>query len=329
MGLQLRLTRAAGIDPAILDLPAERLHEAFSGPTLIDLSKPDQQPLFVAVLLHGNEISGWDAVRFQLKEQSVAALPSMYLFIGNIEAAKFNRRHLNGQLDFNRVWSGENFDKTNWAQEVMEEIIPKRPWFMLDIHNTTAPNPHHSVISDTRDKTLSAAREFSDIAVYAHQPHGFLSRRCSEFTTSITIEVGMPTDDTSTQRAQSFLKRVVTQGSFPSRDSTDLRIFRSKIRVVLEDAAKMNEQQVPRFASSLRSLNFERVARGTKFATLKPSSGRLIAFDEEMNDVTDTYLDINGDAISLRNDVVMSMYTEDPRIALQDCVCYFLEPWST
>ena len=46
-----------------------------------------------------------------------------------------------------------------------------------------------------------------------------------------------------------------------------------------------------------------------------------------MHDVTNEFLEYKGDEVLLARDVIMSMYTEDPRIALQDCVCYFLEPW--
>src|SRR5690625_7341563 len=50
----------------LLALPAERLHEKLDGPKLFHLPGRVKQPLVVSVLQHGNEISGWDAVRHLL-----------------------------------------------------------------------------------------------------------------------------------------------------------------------------------------------------------------------------------------------------------------------
>ncbi len=316
------------LDPTILDLPATELLTVLDGPTLFDLVQPGQAPMFVSVLLHGNEISGWDAVRSILKEQQHNGQgTSMLLLIGNVLAASQGVRALDGQTDFNRIWEEENGKKFQWAEEVIERVSSRKPWFALDIHNNTCPNPHHAVITDMNPSTLSAARKFSKTAIFAMQPLSILSRRCSQFCTAITLEVGVPSDPTSSDRARAFLKYLVDLGAVPATHSDDLEIYTNKIRVVIENAQELDESQVPSFTPSLSDWNFKTLDKGTEIAQLKSGGGRLLAQDERLNDVTPSYLEYKNDSVCLSSDVIMSMYTDNPRIALQDCVCYFLEPW--
>ncbi|MCY4143954.1 MAG: succinylglutamate desuccinylase/aspartoacylase family protein [Gammaproteobacteria bacterium] len=324
----MKLRKETSLDPEILDFHASDLSSVFEGPTLFDLRNPNVPPVFVSVLLHGNEISGWDALRSLLKEQLQAGeSASMYILIGNVQAASQNVRALDEQPDFNRIWQGNHPTESDWTQDVIAEVASGEPWFALDIHNNTCPNPHHSVITDMDPATLSVAREFSDIAIFAAQPPGVLSRRCSQFCTAITIEVGTPWELESAARAKAFLSSLIKRGSLPTTSGEDLRIYRNNIRVVIEKAHEKKDWQVPNFTPDLNQWNFTTLEKGTSIAQLKPGGGRLVAHDDHMHDVTNEFLEYKGDEVLLARDVIMSMYTEDPRIALQDCVCYFLEPW--
>lgn len=328
MGLHMTLRVENSLDPKILDLPATELHTVLDGPTLFDLTLPDQSPMFVSVLLHGNEISGWDAVRAMLKDQvHNGQSASLLLLVGNVLAASKGVRALDDQADFNRIWEEENGKKVDWAEDVIAKVSSRKPWFALDIHNNTCPNPHHAVITDMNPSTLSAARKFSKTAIFAMQPLSILSRRCSQFCTSITLEVGVPSDPKSEDRARTFLRYLTDLGGVPATHSDDLEIYTNKIRVVVENADELDEWQVPDFTPSLSDWNFKTLDKGTRIAQLKSGGGRLLAQDERFNDVTNSYLEYKDDSVCLSSDVIMSMYTDNPRIALQDCVCYFLEPW--
>ena len=101
------LTQYEALPPGLLDLPAARLGEVLPGPTLIHLPGRRTPPLFVSVLLHGNEDTGWLAAQSVLKKFATAELPrALTLFIGNVEAARTGLRRLDGQPDYNRVWAG-------------------------------------------------------------------------------------------------------------------------------------------------------------------------------------------------------------------------------
>ncbi len=94
--------------PGLLERPASALHHALDGPTLIHLEGKNPQPLFVSVLQHGNEVTGWEAIRRLLKSHyEFDQLPrSLSVLIGNTRAAKHRLRRLDDQLDYNRCWPG-------------------------------------------------------------------------------------------------------------------------------------------------------------------------------------------------------------------------------
>src|SRR4030065_1286268 len=103
----MMLTQYEALPPGLLDLPAFRLGEALPGPTLIHLPGRRTPPLFVSVLLHGNEDTGGLAAQSVLKKFATAELPrALTLFIGNVEAARTGLRRLGGQPGYNRGGAG-------------------------------------------------------------------------------------------------------------------------------------------------------------------------------------------------------------------------------
>lgn len=331
MGFELKFLLEKEIDPSILQTNADALIDRFSGPTLFDLGDSNTPPLFVSVLLHGNETSGWDAIRSYLLNRinRNQAIPSLVLLVGNVHAAARGLRSLEDQVDFNRIWDGGESEETLWANEVFNYVKRKRPRFALDLHNFSGPNPHHSVITDGRSETLNAASAFSPLAIYAHLPKGILTKKFSEICTSLTFELGMPEDPDSAVRAERFLN-LVTNGTSELVDNrNELRVLRNKIRVVVD---RTNGYAIPDLEPLLHpnfaQFAFEQVDAGTVMARFNDVPSRLRAFDDDSCDVSQEYLqhDPSRGEISLRKDVIISMYTRDPLIAVQDCVCYFLEP---
>ncbi|NNJ91958.1 MAG: peptidase M14, partial [Gammaproteobacteria bacterium] len=91
------------------------LHAFLQKPTLIHLQGRNPNPVFISVLMHGNETVGWDAICRLLPKYTVAGgnqeLPrSLSLFIGNIEAAKESVRALPDKPDYNRIWPGCGYE---------------------------------------------------------------------------------------------------------------------------------------------------------------------------------------------------------------------------
>ena len=298
---------------SIAQLPAPALADALGGPTLFDLRKPNVSPLFVSVLLHGNETSGWDAVR-RLADEVAAA--SLLLFVGNVEAARRDVRSLPDGPDFNRVWGGGDTREAAIAEEVTAFVAAARPYLAVDIHNNTGDNPPYAVVTDTCPRTLSVARAFARRALLTAQPDGFLSRRFADFCTAVTVEVGMPQDAESTERATSFLSRLLTSTTAPDDDPGDLALFETNARVLLPDGAVI-EPTVQRF-------NFRSAPAGTALTR----SGPLVAEDAGGDDVTDAYLANENGVMVLKRDTHVAMYTGSEASARLDCLCYLLQPFN-
>ena len=104
------LTELDHMPAHLLEQPAAALHEHLAGPTLITLRGQREQPLVVSVLQHGNEITGWEAVRRLLQSHyQHDQLPrTLGILVGNPLAAKHRLRRLDEQPDFNRCWPGGN-----------------------------------------------------------------------------------------------------------------------------------------------------------------------------------------------------------------------------
>ncbi len=324
----MKTTSDLGKLTQLLDLPCHRLGDVLSGPILFDFTVEGKRPFFLSTLLHGNETSGWEGFRSLVKDHlnSENTLPSCIILLGNIQAAKKRRRLLDEQPDFNRIWEGGASEYNQWADQVIDYALKRNPWFALDIHNNTGPNPHHAVLASIDKVTLAAARLFSNKAMFATQPHGVFTRRTATFCTSLTLEAGLPDDPNSTERARAYVDLLWQRQDVPDVDCCDLDLYQNNVRVIVENAASISNEEVPIFAPKLHRFNFKTIPAGTELARLVSDKARLLAIDEDLKDQTDGYLAYTGEQIQVCRDTIMSMYTDDPLIARQDCVCYFLEP---
>lgn len=97
------------IPDGLLDADATELEALLGGPSVIHLNGRQQPALFVSVLMHGNETTGFEAVKRWLRryEPGGGSKPmprALTLFIGNVSAARQGMRRLAEQPDYNRVW---------------------------------------------------------------------------------------------------------------------------------------------------------------------------------------------------------------------------------
>ena len=310
----MRLRVERGFPPAVAALPAGALADALGGPALFDMRRGDEAPLFVSVLQHGNEVSGWDAVR-GLRDKLLAA--SSLLFVGNVAAARLDRRCAADGVDFNRVWEGGDSPAAAVAEELVAIAEDAKPWLAVDVHNNTGRNPPYSVIFETDRRTLAAARGFSSQALLATQPNGVQTRRFAHFCTALTIEVGTPDDPLSRCRARRYLARLLAERRVPSNDGTPLRLFETAARVTVSaDAAVVPQTQ---------AFNFRCAPRGLALA----KGGALQAWSADGQRVDDDYLVVDGDVTRLGKPTVLGMYTADVEAARLDCLCYLLAARST
>lgn len=202
------------IPDTLLALPAHRLHEQLDGPRLYLLPGHTARPLFLSVLLHGNEYTGWEVVRRLLRRQYEPLQRPLALFIGNVQAARHRVRRLEGQPDFNRCWPGTIYDNAGCDNEIVNLFHRVTEWARaqnivasIDIHNNTGNNPLYSIINNTSAAHRQLAADFTPMTVYTRYPHGTQSDAFSAIAPSITLECAQAGDTQGIEKALNLVQR--------------------------------------------------------------------------------------------------------------------------
>jgi len=330
--MPLRVLHA--LPPGLLACEASELHACLGGPTLIHLPGARSPALFVSVLLHGNETSGWDGLRRYLAAHST--LPrALTLFIGNTQAAARGVRALPGEADFNRIWR-DGTGAGGAVAAAVKAAIADLPFFAsVDLHNNTGHNPYYAVVTDLEPANLGLAFLFSDKAVLVEEPDTVLTRVFSGRCPAVTLEVGPVGDPRCTDRVEAFIDRCLDLQSVPGAPagSEEQRLFRTRVRVHVRDdvdftfegdAASGDPPLV--LTGGVEAVNFHELGAGTVFGTSELAASRVLSvLDTDHRDVTDAYFQHDGRYLLLRQNVVPAMYTTDPFVIRQDCLCYFME----
>ena len=169
------------VPEGFLEAEATAMREVLGGPTLMHLAGKQERPLFVSVLLHGDELAGLHAVQTLLREYHERELPrSLSVFVGNVEAAEHNVRRLAGQPDYNRIWPGTALEETpehHIMQRVVDEMAAREVFASIDIHNNTGINPHYACVNHIDHRFFHLATLFSRTVVYFNRPQGVQSAR--------------------------------------------------------------------------------------------------------------------------------------------------------
>lgn len=317
-----------------LDCRARDLHLLLNGPTLIELPGERQAPMFVSILLHGNEDSGLGAVQRIISSFEGRPLPrSLMLLVGNVEAARHGVRRLDGQPDYNRIWPGAP-DRGHVAEgrimaEVHARAVSRRAFAAIDFHNNTGRNPHYSVVCSLDPRTLGLAALFSKKAVCFRGVPGTQTASFTGLITAITAECGLPGVPANAETGARLLKRALDLEELPisARKEGDLQLYHTLgvVRVKGEVSFGFGTADTELcFDPDLDEHNFRPLKPGTSLGeTGHPMPLRMI--DETGHDVTEDYFETSGGKLRLRQEAVPAMLTAQPDIVRQDCLCYLME----
>ncbi|MBT3196119.1 MAG: peptidase M14 [Gammaproteobacteria bacterium] len=330
-----RLITKERVPDAVLMLEAHQLIEQLEGPTLFHLPGQLPQPLFVSVLLHGNETTGWDALRTLLLRYSKKPLPRALSFlIGNVEAAAQGARHLDGQPDYNRVWAGGEGSEQQIMAEVVEQMRQRGVFASIDIHNNTGRNPHYGCVNRLEPTYLQLAALFSRTVVYFIKPSEVQSMAFSPLCPAITIECGQPGDPHGVAHVLEFLESALCLSKIPSHPVAphEIDLFHTVATVKIPDTIEIS------FGDSggdlclieeLDQLNFREIEAGTRFGKLcSDHLKHLEVWNEAGQDVGDHFFSVEEGALRTRKAVMPSMLTRDIEVIRQDCLCYLMERMS-
>ena len=329
------LTELDYLPDGFLHAEAAELHTVLPGPTLIHLPGRRDVPLFVSILLHGNEDTGLKAMQAVLKKYQNIPLPrALSLFVGNVEAARHGLRRLENQLDYNRVWSADgntNAPEHRMARKVVHTMTQRGVFASIDIHNNSGLNPHYACITRLDENFLHLAAMFSRIAVYFTSPKSVQCEAFAHLCPAVTLECGKPGGAGGTEHAANFVEGALHLSDFPSHPVAmqDLDLYQSIATVTVPEAVSLCVGSGTAdlcLADNIDHYNFQELATGTRLGVVSNNQSMpLCARNENGNDVSADYFEIKQNELIIRRPVMPAMLTRDIRIIRQDCLCYLME----
>jgi len=321
------------IPDGLLDCAVEDLHALLSGPTLIHLPGRREEPLFVSVLLHGNEPAGMQAIQQVLKQYQEQELPrALSIFIGNVSAAASQQRRLDGQPDYNRIWGEGQTPEHAMAAEIVAQMQERNVFASIDVHNNTGLNPHYGCVNKLDHRFFRLATNFSRTVVYFTKPEGVQSGAFAELCPAVTLECGQPEQEYGVKHAAEFLDTVLNMARFSDRQvpEHDINLFHTVALVKVPETVSFSFDADADadlcFETDLDHMNFRELTAGTVFGQVKEGAAvRLEATDEKGDDCGAHYFSVEDGLLQLKQAVMPSMLTLNEKVIRQDCLCYLME----
>jgi hypothetical protein len=316
----------------LLAIDARRLHQVLDGPTLIHLPGRRHPPLFVSVLLHGNEDTGLLALQGLLQKYADRELPrALSVLIGNVVAAREGVRFLPGQGDYNRIWCEGDTPAHAMAHRVYAEMKARGVFASIDIHNNTGFNPHYACVNRLDQRFLHLAILFSRTVVYFVRPEGTQSAAFAELCPAVTLECGQTGEAYGVVHTQDYLEACLHLSEIPEHPvpAHDLDLFHSVAVIKVPEEASLglgDEDADIRLLPDLERMNFSELPANTLFGWVRDRKGhRLLVWDEQGREVADRYFAYVGNEIRNRLPFMPSMFTVNPTAIRQDCMGYVME----
>jgi succinylglutamate desuccinylase len=322
-----------------LNTQARELYRILPGPSLIHLPGRRPEPLFVSILLHGNEDTGLLTMQSVLGKYAGQELPrALSLFIGNVEAARAGARRLDGQPDYNRVWPGAEGNtgpEHAMMRQVTDIMARRRVFASIDLHNNTGLNPHYACINRLDHAFFHLARLFSRIVVYFTRPKGVQSEAFASLCPAVTVECGKPGGLSGVEHAADFVEAALHLSAIPAhplaRHEIDLFHTVAVVKVPEEVEFSVGSGAADlRLIENIDHLNFRELEPGTRLGFVSPGCQMpLQARDDDNNEVGQRYFEVRDGQLLARQAAMPAMLTRDTRIIRQDCLCYLMErlPW--
>ncbi len=326
---------------SLLQIDAAGLHVELGGPTLFHLRGRREPPLFVVVLMHGNETAGWDAMRQVLRGFLTSdgfELPrSLSLFIGNTAAAERAVRHLPQQPDYNRVWPGSDTAGTPehaLMEDVMGRMADREIFASIDVHNNTGINPHYACVNVLEHQSLHLAALFGRTVVYFVRPRGVASMAMAALGPSVTLECGKVGQRHGVEHAADYLRACLQLSEIPSHavaaHDIDLYHTVAVVRIPERHRFGFGDRASPiNFPLHLDTLNFRELPAGSLIAEChRGITQPLDVRDEQDHQVADRYFELDDGRLVTRVPLMPSMLSCQPEVIRQDCLCYLMERYN-
>jgi len=319
----------------LLSASVESLHSLIPHPTLFHLSGRHKEPLFISVLLHGNEPTGFLALQKILQKYSKQELPrSLSFFLGNTQAASMGLRRQENQPDYNRVWPGTELPESKESQvcgEISNVMKQKNIFASIDVHNNTGLNPHYACINKLDKEFLQLASLFGRLVVYFTRPKGVQSGAFAEICPAVTLECGKPGQQHGVDHAFEYLNSCLHLSEFQHTPipPQDIDVFHTVAQVKVNQAVNFSftdPQAELLLTPEIERMNFTEIPTGTSLGNISQHLAMpLTAKDENGNIVTEQFFSIIDNELQTNKHTMPSMLTLDERVIKQDCLCYLMQ----
>ena len=316
------------IPDGLLDIKPYEITKIIDRPTLIHLKGKKDQPLFISVLVHGNEFSGFIILQKILKKYQGRALPrSLIFFIGNPEAGAKGQRHLSHQPDFNRIWKPSLNHPL--AQSVLQYAQDQKVKLGVDIHNNSGKNPLYACINQKGKEALKIAQNFSNNIVYFTQPDSVLSIALADICPAVVIECGLPGTYQGIQRGVHLIETLLDPlDRWKSNNITISHIYYTFAIIRIDKDSVLSFCSPPIlkdshfcFINELEDLNFKKLPVGQFLGKIK-NSQKLKLIDKAGRNILTQYFSINQNRLAVKSSFIPSMLTKNQAIARSDCLGY-------
>jgi len=319
----------------LLTADAKDLHALIPEATLFHLSGKQKEPLFISVLLHGNETTGLLALQKLLIKYKDQELPrSLSFFLGNIEAANQGVRRLDHQPDYNRIWPGTDQTETKEsqvAQEIVSIMAKRKVFASIDVHNNTGLNPHYACITQLDNQFLQLATIFGRLVVYFTRPKGVQCGAFAQLCPAVTLECGKPGQPHGVEHAFEYLNSCLRLSELPDRPvpAQDINVYHTVAQVKVNKGISFsfdNPQSDLLLDKDLEQMNFTEIPAGTQLGHVFDQSNLPITAKAETGElVTEKFFTLVDKRLQLNKNTMPSMLTLDERVIEQDCLCYLME----
>lgn len=324
-----------GVPDAFLTCTVTDLFGLLGAPSLFYIGGVRQPPLFVTILQHGNEPTGFDAVQRLLCRYRGRPLPrAMWLFVSNMAAAEKGLRVLPGQRDHNRVWPGTEDSNCPEAQLMRDVVahVTREPLFAsIDLHNNTGCNPHYACVNRLDASFLRLATLFARTVVFFQQPTGVQSMAMAAFCPAVTLECGKAGEEAALDHATDYLEACLHLHHVPDTPVApgDIHLLRTQAIVRVRPDVTFgfdSGSHSVRFRSDLETFNFGCIPAGAVLATIHGDGPvPVVATAGGTLDVTDALFARQGDKLVARQSLIPSMATRNVDVIRQDCLFYVME----
>ena len=251
-------------------------------------------------------------MREVLKETGGRPQCPLVLLIGNPKASAMDARKINGDYDYNRIWSANSdsgIGKKFW--QLREKLAGRKVRLAIDIHNNNAPNPCHAIYMarDGDIDSLAWAASFAGIVVRSNLSLNTCMEAFATVCPTVTLECGLPGQQSGIDLATVFVKRAL-MGNKPAANG-DAIVYDLVARIMLNPGVSLGfgtedaDLNLPVEAPSM--WNFNRIAKGTKIGSLRSLTDDPLGIISQLDRKIKDYFVIEDGKLLAAEDFVPAM----------------------